>query len=64
MRVRTEDLAARIEMDHELIISFITSNFYKEAAAFMKSIGFRTISLDLEGYRTGSFNSTLEKKTV
>jgi uncharacterized protein len=64
VRVRTEDLAARIEMDPELIINFITSGFYKETAAYLKSIGFRTISLDLEGYRTGSFNSTLEKITV
>jgi len=63
VRVRTEDQAARIEMDHELIFSFITSGFYKETSAYLKSIGFRTISLDLEGYRTGSFNSTLEKTT-
>jgi uncharacterized protein len=59
VRVRTEDMAARIEMKNELIIPFITSGFYKEAAAFLKSIGFRTVSLDLEGYRTGSFNSTI-----
>jgi PP-loop superfamily ATP-utilizing enzyme len=48
-------------MDHELIIPFITSGFYKETAVFFKSIGFRIVSLDLEGYRTGSFNSTIEK---
>jgi uncharacterized protein len=64
VRVRTEDNAARIEMDNELIIPFITSGFYKETAAYLKSIGFRTVSLDLEGYRTGSFNSTIEKNTV
>ena len=64
VRVRTEDNAARIEMDHELIIPFITSGFYKETAVYLKSIGFRTISLDLEGYRTGSFNSTIEKIKV
>jgi uncharacterized protein len=64
VRVRTENQAARIEMEHELIIPFITSGFYKETAAYLKSIGFRTISLDLEGYRTGSFNSTLEKTTL
>jgi pyridinium-3,5-biscarboxylic acid mononucleotide sulfurtransferase len=64
VRVRTEDNAARIEMDHELIVPFIASGFYKETAAFLKSIGFRTVSLDLEGYRTGSFNSTIEKTTV
>jgi len=64
VRVRTEDNSARIEMDHELIIPFITSGFYKETAVYLKSIGFRTISLDLEGYRTGSFNSTIEKIKV
>jgi uncharacterized protein len=64
VRVRTEDNAARIEMNNELIIPFITSGFYKEAATYLKSIGFRTISLDLEGYSTGSFNSTIEKITL
>jgi uncharacterized protein len=61
VRVRTEDNIARIEMDKELIIPFITSGFYKKTAAFLKSIGFRIVSLDLEGYRTGSFNSTIKK---
>jgi uncharacterized protein len=64
VRVRTEYNAARIEMDHELILPFIDSGFYKEAAEFLKSIGFRTVSLDLEGYRTGSFNPTIENKTL
>jgi len=64
VRVRSEDKTARIEMAPELIVSFITSGFYKETAAYLKSLAFRSISLDLEGYRTGSFNSTIEKKAV
>jgi uncharacterized protein len=61
VRVRVQDNTARIEMDSELMPRFITSGFYMKATAFMKSLGFRFISLDLEGYRKGSFNSTLEK---
>jgi uncharacterized protein len=61
VRVRVQDNTARIEMDGELMPRFITSGFYIKTAAYIKSLGFRFISLDLEGYRKGSFNSTLEK---
>ena len=61
VRVRVQDHAARIEMDGELMPRFITSGFYIKTVAYMKSLGFQFISLDLEGYRKGSFNSTLEK---
>jgi pyridinium-3,5-biscarboxylic acid mononucleotide sulfurtransferase len=64
VRVRTEDNAARIEMGNDLIVPFITSGFYADTAAYFKSIGFRTVSLDLEGYRTGSFNATIDNTTA
>ena len=60
VRVRIQDNTARIEMDSDFIPRFITSGCYKKTTAFMKSIGFRFVSLDLEGYRKGSFNSTIE----
>jgi uncharacterized protein len=61
IRVRVQDNAARIEMDVNLIPHFITSEDYKKTTAYLKSIGFQFVSLDLEGYRTGSSNSTIEK---
>jgi len=61
VRVRVQDNTVRIEMDGELMPRFITSGFYIKTSAYLKSLGFRFISLDLEGYRKGSFNSTLEK---
>ncbi|MBN2274194.1 MAG: ATP-dependent sacrificial sulfur transferase LarE [Bacteroidales bacterium] len=61
VRVRVQDNAARIEMDNDLMPRFISSGFYKKTAVYFKSIGFQFISLDLEGYRKGSFNTTIEK---
>jgi uncharacterized protein len=61
VRVRVQDNTARIEMESELMPRFVTSGFYIKTTAYMKSLGFQFISLDLEGYRKGSFNSTLEK---
>ncbi len=61
VRVRVQDQSARIEMDNTMMPRFITSGFYIKTAAYMKTLGFQFISLDLEGYRKGSFNSTLEK---
>ena len=61
VRVRVQDKTVRIEMDAGLMPRFITSGFYVKTTAYMKSLGFRFISLDLEGYRKGSFNLTIEK---
>ncbi|MBN1415145.1 MAG: ATP-dependent sacrificial sulfur transferase LarE [Bacteroidales bacterium] len=61
VRVRVQNNSARIEMDGDRIADFIISGLYKKTAAFFKSLGFQFVALDLEGYRTGSFNSTIEK---
>jgi len=36
-------------------------NFYVKVVNYMKSLGFSFVSLDLEGYRKGSYNLTIEK---
>jgi uncharacterized protein len=61
IRVRAEGDTARIEMDKNLIRKFMSTCIYETVAEYLKSLGFRYVTLDLEGYRKGSFNSTIEK---
>jgi pyridinium-3,5-biscarboxylic acid mononucleotide sulfurtransferase len=61
VRIRNHDKSARIEIDQDRIQEFIVSGFFKQAAEYLTSIGFLFVSLDLEGYRKGSFNSIIQK---
>ncbi len=58
-RVRYHDSVARIELDEEDIPRMIVKRTRKEIADLFKSEGFTFVSLDLEGYRTGSMNESL-----
>ncbi len=60
MRVRIHGAIARIEVlptDFEKII-----NLREKIVDAMKSYGFNYVALDLQGYRTGSMNETLDRK--
>ena len=61
VRVRVQGNDARIEMSRDLFMRFIDENFYVKVVNYMKSLGFSFVSLDLEGYRKGSYNLTIEK---
>jgi uncharacterized protein len=64
MRVRHHGDIARIEIaDAELPRALNLEMAGKITAAF-KQLGFKFITLDLEGYRTGALNAALEKKQV
>jgi uncharacterized protein len=56
-RVRNNDLLARIEVPSEEIARLIALR--EEVAAYFKQIGFRYITVDLEGFRSGSLNEIL-----
>lgn len=60
LRVRLEanDLA-RIELPIEALARFAASDLCHRTAAHLKSLGFRYITLDLEGFRSGSLNAVL-----
>lgn len=62
VRVRHHDNIARIEVFPEEIPNFITCNIYKKIVQKFKKIGYKYITLDLEGYRTGSMNEVLKNK--
>jgi uncharacterized protein len=59
-RVRSHSEMARIEVTEEDIPRFADPLTRKELVHFFKAAGFIFVALDLEGYRQGSLNETLE----
>jgi uncharacterized protein len=57
-RVRFHGETARIEVGEGEISRILEPGLRKAIVAFFKSAGFTYVSLDLEGYRTGSMNET------
>ena len=57
VRVRVHGDVARVETPPEAVPAFAARG--PEIAAALKECGFRYVSLDLEGYRTGSLNEAL-----
>ncbi len=50
---------ARIEVPVEQLSKFADPAFRREAVDYLKSLGFKYVSLDLEGFRSGSMNAVL-----
>lgn len=61
-RVRVHGSLARIEIMPEELEKIIEKDFRVELVSRLKSYGFTYVSLDLEGYRTGSMNEALHEK--
>jgi len=55
-RVRDHGSLARIETGEKEVDLFFDKPFRKKVVEHFKSLGYKFISLDLEGYRTGSMN--------
>jgi len=62
VRVRVHGMVARIEVDEEEMGPLLTSERRSLISEKLKSLGYRFVSLDLDGYRTGSMNRMLEKE--
>lgn len=60
-RVRIHGLVARIEVLPEDLPRFLDASFRSEVVDNLKAYGFTYVSLDLQGYRTGSMNETILK---
>jgi len=60
LRVRNHDeKTARIEVGTEEMHRLMDAAVRSELVSFLKEIGFTYVTLDLQGYRTGSMNETL-----
>nr|NIM03660.1 ATP-dependent sacrificial sulfur transferase LarE [bacterium]NIN92884.1 ATP-dependent sacrificial sulfur transferase LarE [bacterium]NIO73927.1 ATP-dependent sacrificial sulfur transferase LarE [bacterium] len=61
VRVRHHDQIARIELERKDIGSFISKGLMDKVVKKFKELGFIYVTLDLEGYRSGSMNEPLKK---
>ena len=65
LRVRYhKDEMARIEVSPEAIAKFADGQFRREVLEKLKSLGFKYVSLDLEGFRSGSLNEILPAESL
>lgn len=60
VRVRYHKDIARIEVEKQDIKRFVNGKFCDKITKRLKQLGFKYITLDLEGYRTGSLNEVLK----
>jgi uncharacterized protein len=56
VRVRHHDSIVRIELAPEELQKVWKDNLFEAIVSHFKSLGFKYVTLDLEGYRTGSLN--------
>jgi len=61
VRVRHHGEIARIELERKDIGTFISKGLMDKVAKKFKELGFLYVTLDLEGYRSGSMNEPLKK---
>jgi uncharacterized protein len=59
MRVRHHDTLARLEFAPDELSRALTPSMRARLVAEMKKVGYRYVTIDLEGYRTGSLNEVL-----
>jgi len=55
---------ARIEVSPESLPRFVEPGFRPEVVAKLKSLGFKFVSIDLEGFRSGSMNAVLAVESL
>lgn len=63
-RVRHHDDLARIELGREEMARALEPEVGAAVVAGIKAVGYRYVSLDLQGYRTGSLNEGLRLRPV
>jgi len=59
LRVRSEGDTARIELPAEQIAAFVTTTDLTAIVATFQGYGFRYVTLDLEGFRSGKLNQVV-----
>jgi len=64
VRVRCHENLARIEVDRKDRIRLFDEKIFDEISSKFKEFGFKYVTLDLQGYRVGSFNETMASTTT
>ncbi len=62
VRVRVKDMHCKIETNPEQLALFFQDGVSKKVVDKLKKIGYKTVSIDLEGYRMGSMNDWISDK--
>lgn len=62
VRVRLHNKVCRIEVERNKINLLLEENLRRNVVKKLKTLGFTYITLDLEGYRTGSMNEEILKR--
>ena len=60
VRVRHHGDLARIEIDRQELPRALDEAMFRRMSRALKDLGFRWVSLDLDGYRTGALNEVLQ----
>ena len=55
---------ARIEVPAEQLPTFADPQFCREVVDYLKSVGFKYVAVDLEGFRSGSMNAVLPVESL
>ena len=63
-RVRHHDTLARLEIGRDEMARALEPEINAALVARLKAIGYKYVSLDLQGYRTGSLNEVLPLRPV
>ena len=63
-RVRHHGEVVRIEIARDELEKALSLEMFDRLAGRFKAIGFRFVTLDVEGYRTGALNEVLEQIEV
>jgi len=64
VRVRHHGTVARIELDAAELPRLVEPEMRAKVAAHLRSLGYAYVSLDLDGFRSGSLNETLPSPTA
>lgn len=63
-RLRVHGELARIEIASDELSRALDIEMFREISASLKELGFTYVTLDLEGYRTGSLNALIKKRSA
>lgn len=63
-RLRVHGELARVEIAPDELDRALESEMRQKASAFLKELGFTYVTIDLEGYRTGSLNALIKKRSA
>jgi len=63
IRVRNHNTIARIEIEKDRMAEFISPEITAKVVSYFRDIGYLFVTIDLEGYRSGSFDKKINPTT-